>query len=94
LTFDFFKSYYFLFLLNNEKSNPPINPPYKVLFVGFEVMAQLPELHPTNFQYRKPDINPKGIPIINNKLDFIKFFIIDIVSFHGMMLLFFFSLLD
>lgn len=70
------KCLYFLFFLNNEKNNPPINPPYKVLFVGFEVIAQLPELHPTNFQYKKPAINPTGIPITNNILDFIKFFII------------------
>jgi hypothetical protein len=29
------------------KNNPPIKAPYNVLFTGFEVMAQVPELHRT-----------------------------------------------
>jgi hypothetical protein len=33
--------------LNKSANNPPITAPYKVLFKGFEVMAQFPLAHPT-----------------------------------------------
>ena len=32
------------------------------LLSGFEVIGQLPELHPTNFQYRNPSIEPITTP--------------------------------
>ncbi len=41
--------FYFFFgeVTNILNNNPPIIPPYKVLFKGFEVMAQVPEAQPT-----------------------------------------------
>ena len=40
-----------------------MNAPYRVLLIGFDVMAQLPELHPTKFQYIQPAIAPINNPI-------------------------------
>lgn len=41
----------------------PKNAKYKVLFNGFEVMAQVPVTHPTYFQYRKPAMPPIIAPM-------------------------------
>jgi len=38
--------YFFGFFINILKINPPISPPYSVLFTGLEVMGQLPVKHP------------------------------------------------
>ena len=38
---------YFLFFLKRLKTNAPIKAPYKVLFTGLEVMAQVPDAQPT-----------------------------------------------
>ena len=37
--------------------------PYKLELSGLEVMAHAPEAHPTNFQYKKPNIPPIPTPI-------------------------------
>jgi len=37
-----------------------------VLLIGFEVIIQVPLAQPTNFQYIKPAIDPKMIPIMLN----------------------------
>jgi hypothetical protein len=52
----------FSFLKKLNKTEPK-NAKYKVLFNGFEVMAQVPVTHPTYFQYRKPAIPPIIAPI-------------------------------
>ena len=47
-----------------ENTKPPITEPYKVLFIGFDVIAQVPVLQPTNFQYKNPAMVPNGIPMM------------------------------
>jgi len=33
-----------------------------VAFIGFDVIKQVPDAQPTNFQYKKPAIKPKPMP--------------------------------
>ena len=49
--------------------------PYKLELSGLEVMAHAPEAHPTNFQYRKPNIPPAATPVSVSTVDF--FILID-----------------
>ena len=39
-------AYFFGDFINILNNNPPMNPPYKVLFKGLEVIAQVPLIHP------------------------------------------------
>jgi uncharacterized protein affecting Mg2+/Co2+ transport len=48
-------------LLNN---NPPKTAPQTELITGEEVIGQVPELQPTNRQYRKPPAAPITTPMI------------------------------
>lgn len=59
-----------------ENTKPPITEPYKVLFIGFDVIAQVPVLQPTNFQYKNPAMAPNGIPMMVKRFFFINVFII------------------
>lgn len=56
----------FLFLLSQIKSASiaPKTVPYKVLLIGLDVMAQVPEAQPIFCQYKKPAIAPTAVPII------------------------------
>jgi len=38
--------FFFGDVTNKLNNNPPIKPPYSVLFNGFEVMAHVPDAHP------------------------------------------------
>jgi len=41
----------------------PIKAPYKLLFIGLEVIMQAPLAQPINFQYAKPAMAPRHMPI-------------------------------
>jgi len=43
-----------------------------VLLIGFDVMAQVPELQPTKFQYSQPAIAPTSIPKIPTRFFLMK----------------------
>lgn len=58
-----------------ENTKPPITEPYKVLFIGFDVIAQVPVLQPTNFQYKNPAMVPNDIPMMVKRFFFINVFI-------------------
>ena len=72
----FFQVLLIVFFLNKLNINPPIKAKYIVLFKGLEVMAQVPELHPTNFQYAYPITAPITAPIMYNLLRPTQFFIL------------------
>jgi hypothetical protein len=58
-----------------------------VLFIGSEVMAQLPVMHPIYFQYKKPATAPAAAPMPYNLFLLIQFFIVAFFVFttdyHG-----------
>ena len=45
-------------------NNAPINAPYSDELTGLEVIAQVPDAHPTSCQYKKPAAAPIKAPIM------------------------------
>jgi len=48
------------------KRTPPVNAPYNELLTGLDVIAQVPDSHPTKYQYSHPATEPKAKPVNSN----------------------------
>jgi hypothetical protein len=55
------------FFVKIPATKKPIKAPYNVLLIGLEVIMHVPLEQPTNFQYKKPAIAPRVMPI-NSRL--------------------------
>lgn len=40
-----------------------MSAPYRVALPGLDQIAQVPEIHPTYFQYKKPPNAPRAMPM-------------------------------